>query len=329
MIKQRMTGAVTALSVGCCVAYGSALAQPVDEPMAESAALAELLGPSVAAEKPALTVKIEPASIFKQPYLADDTKWEKAARTKWYSAQLPKGFPGKGNVSVVYLPRCAASGMSVDWIQWDEWTDAMVRAAENLRLKKALAAAGAGNVDVPILQSRGRYSWDRTMPDPALVALNTALQDAKKSGATSTQYAVFEPFCPATERGSYAQYQEQYEAAVTMAKKAGQPIPPPPPPPLPSPPPSPPPAVGIDPPVQFLLAPAATLWIATELKAQLCEIRYKAVFAPNCGWQKLYGSSANMPGRHFRYYLQKAGDTPKTGKLDLKILPQPIDLTVN
>lgn len=320
----RMTSALAFLAI---CGQAQAQAPQTAEAMAEDDALLELLGPAVAKESATLAVKVEPASIFQKPYLADDTKWEKAARTAWYAAQLPYGFPGDGNVSVIYLPRCAASGMSVDWIQSDEWTDPMVRAAEKLRVQKALATNGAGSVDVPLLQSRGRYSWNRSVPDPALAGFNAALQAAKTSGATATQFAVLEPFCPNTQRGSYEQDMERYERTTARRRQAGRAIPPPPPPPPSPPPPPPPPSyASASPPVQFLLPPATTLWIATEMKAQLCEIRYKTVFDTRCGWNQVYGSFASITGRHFRFHLEKAGASPRSGKLDLQLLPRPINL---
>lgn len=301
-------------------------AQPVEDP-GEFEATVAVLAPEVAKALPAPPFKAEPASIYAEPYLADDTKWEKAARTTWYSGQIPAGFPASGTVEVLYLPRCAPPAFNIAWLNDGEWTAAMRSAAEIALVRQALVAKGldaasAMQATPAAFALRSTSSYGRETPDPALKSLNAALQSAFEAGRIGQRIAVFEPFCPSTQRGTYAQDIEQYQARVARWRASDGPVPPPPPPPPP------PPAyyAAAIPPIGFVLPAGAKVWIASELKARICEMRTKKAYQPACGGQQLFGTAMSLTGTRYRYYMERPGQAPRQGSLDLNVLPKPIDL---
>lgn len=305
--------------------------EPATEP-SEFEAMVAVLAPEVARNTPAPAFKAEQASIYAKPYLADDTKWEKAARTTWYSGQIPVGFPTTGTVEVLYLSQCTPEAFAVDWMNKGEWSPDMRAAAETALIRQALVARGldaaaAARLAPAKLEARATSQWNRDKPDPALKTLNAALQSAYEAGKLTQRIAVFEPFCPPTQRGTYAQAAERYQAAVAKWKASDGPVPPPPLPP-PPPPPPPPPAyyAAMVAPVDFRIPSGAEVWIASELTARICEMKTGAPYRPACGGYKLYGTGMTLTGVRYRFYMERPGKVPKQGTLNLNLLPRPIDL---
>lgn len=291
------------------------------QPVTEISAMTEvLLAPMREAYAP--TFKAEPAQIYRAPYLRDDTDWEKRARTAWYAAQLPQGFPTQGPIEVFYLPRCQPS------LPYDELSQLgadfdtdlsslqLSRAADRAIIRNALVLKGAG--DVPLDPMIGRSGWLRTTPDPGLKAINSTLQQGFASGKLSERIAIFEPFCPGSQRGTYAQRLEHWQKA---GRRGPEPIPDPavyPPPPPPPPPPG--------PPTMFEHPANARVWLMSEFKSTICNIRTGSFYSPSCAWTELLGSGLQLSGRYFRYRIIPSAGSARTGRIDLRMQPSPIRL---
>lgn len=289
----------------------SCLATPLHaQEVSEFDALVEVMRDPIAEQFGTISFKTEPARIYDKPYLADDTAWERTARTDWYAAQLPANFSFSGNVSVLYLERCEPKVPWDDVFRDAERDDDFYRAADRVVILASLAANGIGGVDLSPLEARA--SWGRTEPLAGIRTVNAELQRMFENGKIEKRTAIFEPFCPHSQRGSYEQWVEN-----------GRKGPPPPPPPAPAPPPPPPPPDPID----FILPAGAKVWVTSELKSRICKVRTGSYYTPSCAWTEMLGSSLVLPGRYYRFRITQPGGAVRTGQLDLNSQPDPIDLT--
>ena len=276
-------------------------------------------------EKGAPTYKIESASTFRKPYRPDDTRWEKAARTAWYAAQLPLGFPGNGTVSVFYLARCASSPYDFDLLNGEGDTHELRRALDSAILLNALAAKAVADIAPAGLYDRSYGNpWARNAPDSSLRMFNAELQERFELGTIKERIAVFEPFCPNSQRGTY---EHRYELWETGAKKG---LPPPPDPPIPPPPPPPPlpsPAYQLTSPIEFKRPLNVRLWVASDFSSRICKVKTGSEFHQSCNWIEMLGTSMRLPGRHYRFHIEPRSGAPRGGKIDLYKQAPPIDLT--
>lgn len=284
--------------------------------------IAEQFGPAV--------FKTEAAEIYWKPYLADDTKWEKKARTDWYAAQLPTDFPKKGAVSVLYLERCRPKLPSGDLLDGDgeRGKPDVVRAGDVAFIRNALETRGVTGIALGSL--KGRDGWPRTDPDTGLRAINADLQQRFAAGSLTGRIAIFEPFCPATQRGSHEQALERYELAMARweALPAPKPAPPAPPPPPPPPLPPPYPVYAPTPPIKFMRPASTSIFLISEFRSRICRQKTGSYYASSCqGWTAMLGDEMVLSGRHYRYRIEPTTGAARVGAIDLYMQPNPIDLT--
>ncbi len=292
------------------------------ETISDFDAMVDVLRETVAKHSPAPVFKTEPMQIYKKPYLADDTKWEKQARQKWYDGQLPEGFPTEGNVAALYIDRCGPSAPN-DELLTDEIDSDLLQAIDSAFIRNALAMKGVTDIDFAPLKVRDRFNRSRELPDPGLRAINTILQNRFETGELAERIAIFEPFCPRSQRGTYPQMFENWESAGRI----GSPPPPPPPPP-PSPPPPPPPLQPVAPPVIFNRPANAQVWVTSELQSRICKIKTGSFYRASCKWTQLSGTALNLNGRYYRYRVELSTGARRNGTIDLQKQPSPIDLTI-
>lgn len=299
------------------------------QPLSDFDAMVEVLRGPIATQFGPASFKAESAKIFWKPYLADDTKWEKKARTDWYAAQLPAGFPKNGTVSILYLKRCRPDLPSGDFMDDDGERKAdVVRAADAAFITNALEARGITGIALEPLT--GRDEWWRTNPDAGLRAINADLQQRFAAGSLTGRIAILEPFCPATQRGSYEQALERYELAMARWQALPAPKPAPPAPPLPPlpPPPPPPPAYAPTPPIRFTRPASTSIFLISEFRSRICRQKTGSYYAPSCqGWKAMLGDEMVLSGRHYRYRIEPTTGAPRVGAIDLQVQPSPIDLT--
>lgn len=281
-------------------------------------AMVEVLRGSVS-EKGMPTYKIESASTFRKPYRPDDTRWEKAARTAWYAAQLPLGFPGSGTVSVFYLARCASSPNDFDLLNGEGDSDKLRRALDSAILLNALAVKAVTDITPAGLYDRSYGNpWARNAPDPSLRAFNSELQGRFETGKLKERIAVFEPFCPNSQRGTYEQ---RYELWETGGREG--------PPPLPDiqvyPPP--PPVMTSAPPIKFKRPLNVKVLVASEFRSRLCEVKTGYEYHQSCNWIEMLGTGMTLTGRYYRFRIEPSVGPPRGGRIDLHKQPAPIDLT--
>jgi len=267
----------------CWVVIGVAAGAFAQPPVGEAEALSILLRKQILAAPEAKRPHFEPveASIFVRPYAGSDSSREKQARTAWYHAQLPPGFPTSGKLRVLYLPRCMfGRAYDYDWAPGLEADASQAGDREWIRI--ALEAEGGPGLDLSGIARTDGFQG-RSSPVPALESINLALVQAWKAGRTPTLLAVFEPYCGPSDR--------RYDG----------PSPPPPPPP----------------PAPFYIErrPGTALYIASEFQSDLCEIRTGSRFDLSCrGWRTISANPVVATGSRYRYVARRAGQPDVRGE---------------
>ena len=276
---------------------GTAQADP-----SETEALRELVAEQLpmlrAAGFPTLAFETVPASIYVAPYRPDATSREKRARTAWYHAQLPAGFPTTGNVRVLYLPLCAFSFHQFPTAEEGEAPAELSAIVEQVLVSAAFEAEGVTSIDVSGIT--GRDTLYRDEPIAAIRQINGRLLERRRRGQTTQTFAVFEPFCGTIDE-----------------EPSG------PPPPPPSPPPPPPPRE----PIAVQTADGTDVYIASRFQSDLCRIRTGSAYNLSCrGWRPVQGDWLHLSGSKYRYVIKRGADTVKTAEFDLDDNPTSLRL---